>query len=184
MPCSCAFGERGSRNARLPKRWDLTVGAVGPYVRELRDAGAHLPYRREARRGVERAARTEGAATARPGWSARATIRGAALVDHDSIFWTTILSPMQLTSRFTEKRALAITLCWVVALAVTGSTDVLLFLAPALLIAIPLFCGHYFGEELIAKLVARRPRKPLRSRLVLGLWPLVFPGPGGRVAGA
>ena len=66
---------------------------------------------------------------------------------------------------------MAFTLCWVFALAATGSTDVLFFLAPALLIAIPLFCGRYFGEELIAKLVARQPRKPLRSLLVPALTP-------------
>lgn len=75
------------------------------------------------------------------------------------------------TSRFTERRALLITLCWVFALAVTGSTDVLLFLAPALLIAIPLLCGRYFGEELIAKLAAGRDRKSLRSRPALLLAP-------------
>lgn len=72
---------------------------------------------------------------------------------------------MRFASRFTERRALAITLCWIAALAITGSTDVLLFLAPALLIAIPLFAGRYVGEELIAKLVAgqsdrRRRRAP------------------------
>jgi len=78
---------------------------------------------------------------------------------------------MLLASRFTERRALAITLCWIVALAITGSTDVLLFLTPALLIAIPLFAGRYFGEELIAKLAARRDRKPQRARLVLPLAP-------------
>jgi hypothetical protein len=77
---------------------------------------------------------------------------------------------MQLASRFSEKRALTITLCWVAALALTGSTDALLFLAPALLIAIPLLCGRYFGEELIAKLAAaRQTRKPPRARLVLPL---------------
>jgi hypothetical protein len=71
---------------------------------------------------------------------------------------------MRLASRFTEKRALAVTVCWIAALAVAGSTDVLLFLAPALLIAIPLFAGHYFGEELIATLVAReRSRRPRRA---------------------
>jgi hypothetical protein len=78
---------------------------------------------------------------------------------------------MRLTSRFTEKRALAFTLCWVFALAVTGSTDVLLFLAPALLIAVPLLCGRYFGEELIAKLASRRDRKPRRARPVLSPTP-------------
>lgn len=74
---------------------------------------------------------------------------------------------MRLTSRFTEKRALVITLCWVTALAVTGSTDALLFLAPALLIAIPLLCGRYFGEELIAKLISRHTQKPPRLRFLL-----------------
>lgn len=74
---------------------------------------------------------------------------------------------MRLTSRFTEGRALALTLGWVLALAVTGSTDVLLFLAPALLIAIPLLCGRYFGEELIAGIVARRATERPRLRRVL-----------------
>jgi hypothetical protein len=69
---------------------------------------------------------------------------------------------MRLPSRFTEKHALAITLCWVASLAFIGSTDVLLFLAPALLIAIPLLCGRYFGEELIARLVAARPTRRRR----------------------
>ena len=63
---------------------------------------------------------------------------------------------------FTDKRALAVTVCWVAVLALTGSTDALLFIAPALLIAIPLFCGVYVGEELVAKLVARRARRPRR----------------------
>jgi hypothetical protein len=69
--------------------------------------------------------------------------------------------------RFTPGRALALTLCWVAILALTGTTDALLFLAPALLIAIPLFGGRYIGEELIAKLAARRgrprPQAALRS---------------------
>jgi hypothetical protein len=76
---------------------------------------------------------------------------------------------MRLASRFTEKRALAVTVCWIVVLALTGSTDVLLFLAPALLIAVPLFAGRYFGEELIAKLIAKqgdhRPRRSPASLL-------------------
>jgi hypothetical protein len=62
---------------------------------------------------------------------------------------------MWFARRFTEKRALLVTVSWVAVLAVTGSTDALLFLAPALLIAIPLLCGRYFGEELIAKLVSQ-----------------------------
>lgn len=70
---------------------------------------------------------------------------------------------MRLASRFTDGRALAITLCWVAALALTGSTDVLLFIAPALLIAIPLLGGHYVGEELIARLASRRARPRRRT---------------------
>lgn len=35
----------------------LTIGAIGSYVRELRDAGEHLPYRRPPRRPSEAAAR-------------------------------------------------------------------------------------------------------------------------------
>ncbi len=35
----------------------LKVGAVGPYIRELRDAGGHLSYRRSPRRAVETDAR-------------------------------------------------------------------------------------------------------------------------------
>jgi hypothetical protein len=70
---------------------------------------------------------------------------------------------MRLVSCYTDKKALAITICWVAALAFTGATDVLLFMAPALLIAIPLFGGRYIGEELIVKLAARRARLPRRE---------------------
>lgn len=70
---------------------------------------------------------------------------------------------MRLASRFTDTTALAITLGWVALLAFAGSTDVLLFIAPALLIAIPLFGGRYLGEELIVKLAARRERPRRRN---------------------
>jgi len=59
---------------------------------------------------------------------------------------------------FTDKWALAVTVCWVAALALTGSTDALLFMAPALLIAIPLLGGRFIGEELIVRLASRRAR--------------------------
>lgn len=62
--------------------------------------------------------------------------------------------------RFSAKAALAVTLGWVALLAGTGATEALLFLAPALLIAIPLLAGRYVGEELIAKLAARAARRP------------------------
>jgi hypothetical protein len=68
---------------------------------------------------------------------------------------------MRLAGRLTSGVALAITVCWALALAFAGSTDVLLFLAPALLIAAPLVAGRYVGETLIAKLATRRsgPRR-------------------------
>ncbi len=78
---------------------------------------------------------------------------------------------MRLARRYTDKKALTITICWVAALAVTGSTEALLFMAPALLIAIPLIGGHYIGEELIVKLAARRARPPRRAT-TSSAWPL------------
>jgi transcriptional regulator with XRE-family HTH domain len=49
---------REGRSERdIAEALDLKIGAVGSYVRELRDAGEDLPYRRSPRRLVERAAR-------------------------------------------------------------------------------------------------------------------------------
>ncbi|HEX3324489.1 MAG TPA: hypothetical protein VHR65_05055 [Solirubrobacterales bacterium] len=70
---------------------------------------------------------------------------------------------MRLASRLTAGVALAITVCWALALAFDGSTDVLLFLAPALLIVAPLVAGRYVGEGLIVRLAATRARKPRRA---------------------
>jgi hypothetical protein len=73
---------------------------------------------------------------------------------------------MQFASRLTSGLALAVTVCWAFALALSGSTDALLFLAPALLIVAPLLAGRYPGEELIAKLAAkwsRPPRRPIAA---------------------
>ena len=81
---------------------------------------------------------------------------------------------MKTAAMFTPARALAITLCWVAVLGITGSTDALLFLAPALLIAIPLLGGRYVGEELIAKFVARRSRSRARTASPA---PLASPAP-------
>jgi hypothetical protein len=64
--------------------------------------------------------------------------------------------PMRFGSDFLARLALGIALCWAVALALLGSTDVLLFLAPALMIAIPLLAGLYVGEKLIVRLIEGR----------------------------
>jgi transcriptional regulator with XRE-family HTH domain len=48
----------GRPERKIAEAMDLTPGAVGPYVRELRDAGKDLPYRRLPRRPVESAARS------------------------------------------------------------------------------------------------------------------------------
>jgi len=66
------------------------------------------------------------------------------------------LFPMRVAGRLTAGVALAITVCWALALAFAGSTDVLLFLAPALLVVVPLVAGRYVGETLIARIAARR----------------------------
>ncbi|MGC1852466.1 MAG: helix-turn-helix domain-containing protein [Solirubrobacterales bacterium] len=47
----------GRPEAEIAEALDLSRKAVGPYVRELRDAGEDLPYRRPPRRAVELAAR-------------------------------------------------------------------------------------------------------------------------------
>jgi transcriptional regulator with XRE-family HTH domain len=47
----------GIPERQIAEALDLSVGAVGPYVAELRDAGEDLPYRRPARGALETAAR-------------------------------------------------------------------------------------------------------------------------------
>ena len=89
---------------------------------------------------------------------------------------------MTLAARCTPKASLVLTLVWIAALCATGSTEALLFMVPALLIAVPLFCGRYLGEELIAKLVARATRRPKPSRSSGGLQappsPITWPARG------
>jgi hypothetical protein len=60
---------------------------------------------------------------------------------------------------------------WALALALTGSSDALLFLAPVTLIYVPLLVGRYLGEDAIAGLAqhfypraGRRVRSALRAR--------------------
>lgn len=52
----------GKSEREIAETLELSVAAVGPYVRELRDAGRRLPYRRPARGVVERSARRRRAA--------------------------------------------------------------------------------------------------------------------------
>jgi len=47
----------GKSEREIAEALELSVAAVGPYVRELRDAGRRLPYRRPPRGVVERSAR-------------------------------------------------------------------------------------------------------------------------------
>jgi hypothetical protein len=47
----------GRSEAEIAEALDLKVGSVGPWVRELRDAGHHLQYRRPARSPAEITAR-------------------------------------------------------------------------------------------------------------------------------
>jgi hypothetical protein len=71
---------------------------------------------------------------------------------------------MRPDRRSTAGVALALTVCWTITLGVSGATDALFYLFPALLIFAPLVAGRYIGEELIAKLAARRDRpRPARA---------------------
>ncbi len=74
---------------------------------------------------------------------------------------------MRLVSRFFAGGSLAVTAGWALTLALLGSTDALFFMAPALLIAVPLFAGRYLGESLIERLARRRDR-PHRRRTAAG----------------
>ncbi len=47
----------GRSERQIAEALDLSVGAIGPYVAELREAGEDLPYRRPARNALEIAAR-------------------------------------------------------------------------------------------------------------------------------
>lgn len=76
---------------------------------------------------------------------------------------------MTAAARLTPKASLVLTLCWVAALAATGATDGLLFLAPALLLVVPLLAGRYLGVDLIVEF-ARRDRQP-RRRAALAVAP-------------
>lgn len=72
---------------------------------------------------------------------------------------------MAARERFIGVYLLLATSIWSLAIALLGSTDALLYLAPALLIAIPLALGRYVGEEALAEARTRTARRPLRAPL-------------------
>lgn len=76
---------------------------------------------------------------------------------------------MTVAARLTPKASLILTLLWVAILGATGATDALLFLAPALLLVVPLLAGRYLGVDLIVKLASRetppRPRAAVSPAL-------------------
>jgi hypothetical protein len=59
---------------------------------------------------------------------------------------------------------LLLTVTWSLGLVAFGSEQVLLFLAPALLLALPLIFGRYPGEELLCKLRDRDAGRGSRKR--------------------
>lgn len=69
---------------------------------------------------------------------------------------------MLFVRRHATGLALALTCAWAVVLALTGSADMLFYLAPMLLFAIPLAAGRYLGESLVVKLATRGRRPPRR----------------------
>jgi hypothetical protein len=81
---------------------------------------------------------------------------------------------------------LAFAVAWSFAMALAGSTEALLYLAPALLLALPLAFGSYVGEELLSAARSRSvaPRRrpadsPALPRPLLALVPR-----GGRLLAA
>lgn len=54
---------------------------------------------------------------------------------------------------------------WMVAEVLTGYQSGLLYLAPALVLALPLLLGRYLGEEQLVELAGRRPARP-RQRVL------------------
>jgi hypothetical protein len=83
--------------------------------------------------------------------------------DSVGVLFFSMRSRAWLDSEVIVRFALMVSVCWAVALALDGSSDVLLFLAPALLIAIPLVSGRYIGETLIERLAAPSARRRRHS---------------------
>lgn len=59
----------------------------------------------------------------------------------------------------------AVVAAWLVAEVLTGCQSGLLYLAPALVLALPLLLGRYVGEEQLVELAGRRPAEPRRRAL-------------------
>ena len=60
---------------------------------------------------------------------------------------------------------LAVTVVWALALALLGSTEAVMFLAPVLLLALPLAANRYVGEKIVVRAITRhRAPKPRASR--------------------
>jgi hypothetical protein len=82
---------------------------------------------------------------------------------------------------------LAATAVWALAMALSGSTDVLLYLAPAVLLAIPLSFGRYPGERALERVrrvvTAPRPR-PVRMTRPAHRAPATLLPRGGRLIAA
>jgi hypothetical protein len=56
---------------------------------------------------------------------------------------------------------------WILAEALTGAQSGLLYLAPALVLALPLLLGRYVGEDRLVDLVGRAPARRRRRRVLL-----------------
>jgi hypothetical protein len=75
-----------------------------------------------------------------------------------------MIRAMRWSGVFAAGGLLAITLIWTLAFALTGSSDPLLFLAPALLIALPLVFGCFPGEDVLDSLRRSPSRRPAAAR--------------------
>jgi hypothetical protein len=62
--------------------------------------------------------------------------------------------------------SLLVTMTWLLALASLGTHDVLLFFAPALLLALPLAFGRYPGEKRLGRLRERIAGRGRRKRAI------------------
>jgi hypothetical protein len=67
---------------------------------------------------------------------------------------------------------------WLVFLTLAGIDGALLYLAPAVLMAVPLFCGRYPAERALVRLASRRRRPPRLARDAPPKPPLMRRSPG------